>query len=61
MEEMINGLIQKTGISREQAQSVVQFLKDNAHKVPEWLGSSEAGKDLINKLPGGLGGLFGKG
>lgn len=61
MDDLINGLIQKVGLSREQAQSVVTFLKENAHKLPEWLGSTDFGKDLAGKLPGGLGGMFGKG
>lgn len=61
MNELIQGLVQKVGLSPEQAQQVVVFLKDNAHKLPEWLGQSDLGKDLAGKLPGGLGGLFGKG
>jgi hypothetical protein len=61
MNELINGLIQKAGLSQEQAQAAVQFLKENAHKLPEWLGSTDMGKDLLGKIPGGLGGMFGKG
>lgn len=60
MEEMIQQLVVKTGISKEQAQGVVQFLKDNAHKLPEWLGDTELSKNLASKLPGGLGGLLGR-
>jgi len=59
MEEMIEQLITKTGLSREQAEQVVDFLKTNAHKLPEWLGQTDLGKDLMGKLPGGLGGMFG--
>ena len=59
MEEMIEQLVMKTGISKEQAESVVDFLKQNAHKLPEWLGQSEFAKDLAGKLPGGLGKLLG--
>jgi len=59
MEEMIEQLVMKTGISKEQAESVVDFLKQNAHKLPEWLGQSEFAKDLVGKLPGGLGKLLG--
>ncbi len=58
MEEFVQGLIAKTGISEEQAQQVIAFLKENAHKVPELLGT-DAGKALTDKLPGGLGGLLG--
>ena len=56
---MIEQLVMKTGISKEQAESVVDFLKQNAHKLPEWLGQSEIAKDLVGKLPGGLGKLLG--
>lgn len=61
MDELLNGLIQKAGLSREQAQQVIVFLKENAHRLPEWLGSSDLGKSLAGKLPGGLGGMFGGG
>lgn len=60
MEEMIAQLVTKTGISKEQAGQVVEFLKQNAHKLPEWLGDTEFGKNLMDKLPGGLGGLLGR-
>ncbi len=59
MEEMVEQLIAKTGISKEQAEQVVDFIKANAHKLPEWLGETEFGKNLAAKLPGGLGGMFG--
>ncbi|MEZ4222935.1 MAG: hypothetical protein R3B13_18475 [Polyangiaceae bacterium] len=59
MDELINGLIAKTGISQEQAEKVVAFLKENAHKVPEWLGGTDIGKSIKDKLPGGLGGILG--
>jgi hypothetical protein len=58
MEDMINQLVQKTGISQEQATKVVAFLKENAHRLPEWLGSSDIGKALADKVPG-IGKLFG--
>lgn len=60
MEEMVEQLVAKTGLSKEQAGQVVDFLKQNAHKLPEWLGSSELGKNLMDKLPGGLGGILGR-
>ncbi len=58
MEEFITQMAAKVGISEEQAKSVVQFLKDNADKVPDLLGSDMV-SSLKSKLPGGLGGLFG--
>ncbi|HUS67299.1 MAG TPA: hypothetical protein VMZ28_22330 [Kofleriaceae bacterium] len=57
MEEMIEGLMAKCGLSKEKAEKVVDFLKENASKVPEWL-QSGAAKDLAKKLPGPLGGMF---
>ena len=54
MEEFIQGLMEKVGISEEQANGVVEFLRENADKVPELLKDS----GLASKLPGGLGSLF---
>lgn len=58
MEDLVQGLISKVGLSEDKAKEVVAFLKDNAEKVPEWLGSSDVGKKIKDKLPGGLGGMF---
>jgi hypothetical protein len=58
MEEMIEGLITKVGLSKEQAKKVADFLEENASKVPEWLGKSDTLKNLGKKLPGPLGGMF---
>jgi len=57
MEEMIEGLVSKVGLSKEKAEQVVQFIKDNASRLPEWLGKSDMVKDLAAKIPG-LGGLI---
>ncbi len=54
MDEFIKGLMAKVGLSEEQAKQVVEFIQENADKVPELLKSS----GLAGKLPGGLGGLF---
>jgi uncharacterized protein YajQ (UPF0234 family) len=56
MEEMIEGLMTKCGLSKEKAEQVFAFLKDNASKVPEWI-QSDAVKDVAKKIPG-LGGMF---
>ncbi|MBO6939802.1 MAG: hypothetical protein JJ863_32825 [Deltaproteobacteria bacterium] len=58
MEEMITGLVKKVGISEDQAKQVIEFLKENAHKVPEWIGQNEMAKDLVDKLPGGIGDML---
>lgn len=60
MEEMITGLVKKVGISEDQAKQVLAFLKENAHKVPEWIGSNEMAKGVVDKLPGGLGDMLKK-
>ncbi|MCA9708519.1 MAG: hypothetical protein KDK70_21900 [Myxococcales bacterium] len=58
IEEFIASMASRVGISEEQARSVVEFLKENADKVPQIL-SSDAVAGLKDKLPGGLGGLLG--
>jgi hypothetical protein len=56
MEELINQLMSKVGIDRQTAEKVANFLRDNASRIPEWLGQSGMG----SKLPGGLGDMFGQ-
>ena len=58
MQEMISGLIEKCGLSEEQADKVAAFMQENASRVPEWLGESDAAKNIAKKLPGGIGDLF---
>ncbi|TPV94794.1 MAG: hypothetical protein B7733_13355 [Myxococcales bacterium FL481] len=66
MEEIIEGLIQKVGLTAEQADAVVEFLKEHADKLPALLSGGGLGAvaeatGLADKLPGGLGGLLGGG
>ncbi|HLU68148.1 MAG TPA: hypothetical protein VKZ63_17815 [Kofleriaceae bacterium] len=58
MEEMIQGLMEKVGLPRDKAEKVFAFLQENASKLPEWLGKSDTLKNLGQKLPGPLGGMF---
>ena len=58
MEDFVEGLIEKCGLSKEQAEKVVDYVQDNAPKVMEWLQSSGAAEKLKDALPGGLGKLF---
>jgi hypothetical protein len=58
VDKLLDELTSKVGLDRGTAEKVVQFLKDNAHRLPELLGS-DAAKGLMDKLPGGLGGLLG--
>ena len=60
MDELINQLVSKVGIDRATAEKVANFLKDNVDEIPKWLGSNAMAQDMLNKLPGGLGGMFGK-
>jgi len=57
MDEFIEQLAARVGISQEQAQQVVEFIKENSHKIPELLGEDTL-QSLKDKLPGGLGKLF---
>jgi hypothetical protein len=58
MEELIEGLMTKCGLSKAQADKVTDFLQENASKIPEWLGKSDTLKNLGKKLPGPLGDMF---
>jgi hypothetical protein len=49
MQDMINGLMEKVGLSEEKAKQVVEFFKDNASKIPGWLG------DGVDTVKGALG------
>jgi endonuclease V-like protein UPF0215 family len=51
--------MEKVGLDEEKAKQVIAFLQENAHKLPEWLKSSELVDNLKDKLPGGIGKLFG--
>jgi len=53
--DLIDGLMKKVGLTKEKASEVVSFLKENAAKVPEWIGKNEKVAGLAAKLPGGLG------
>lgn len=58
--DFLEGLMTKVGLSREKAEEVIAFIKENASKIPEIVGKNETLSGLAAKLPGGLGGsLFG--
>jgi len=58
--ELLEGLMNKVGLSKEKAEEVIAFLKANASKIPEWVSQNETLSGLAAKLPGGLGDkLFG--
>ena len=60
MEELLSQLIAKTGISEEQANQVIEFLKEHVDQLPALLGQEGGGlvKALADKLPGGLGDMI---
>ena len=58
MDKLIDELTAKVGLDRATAEKVVQFLKDNAHRLPELL-QGDAARGVMDKLPGGLGGMLG--
>lgn len=51
MEQFIEGLTDKVGLDRDQAERVVQFVKEHWSEIPQWLGAS----GILDRLPGGLG------
>lgn len=59
MDEMIRQMTERVGIDRATAEKVATFLKEHASDLPRWLGSSDVGKQIADKLPGGLGGMMG--
>ena len=58
MEDLVEGMIEKCGVNKEQAEKVVDYLQENAPKVLEWLQSSGAAEKVKDMLPGGIGKLF---
>ncbi len=55
MDMLVAKLVEKVGISEEQAKKVAEFIKENKDQIPAWIGSA----GLKDKLPGGLGGMLG--
>lgn len=53
IEDMIAQMAEKVGISEDQAKQVIEFLKENADKVPELIGG-----DALEGIKDKLGGLF---
>lgn len=56
MEEFLAKMAEKTGISKDQASKVMDFLKDHADEAVGYLQKS----GIADKLPGGLGDKLGK-
>jgi len=58
MESIISGLVEKAGISKEQAEKVIEYLKEHSDDVLQWLQEKGALDAVKDKLPGGIGDLF---
>jgi len=52
MENLMDQLIAKTGIDRATATKVVEFLKEHAAEIPQWLG--QTGLGTITEKAGAL-------
>lgn len=50
MEKMISELCQRTGIDRSTAEKVVLYLKENATRIPEMLGSADGTRGVAGKI-----------
>lgn len=50
MEKMINELCQRTGIDRATAEKVVTYMKENANRIPELLGSGDGSKGMAGRM-----------
>lgn len=61
MDELIKQLQAKTGISDDMAKQVADFIKNNMHEIPKWLGDGALGglADKAGGMLGGLGGMLG--
>jgi hypothetical protein len=59
MEEFIDQMAAKVGIDKATAEKVVAFLKEHAAELPKLIGENEMAKGMLDKLPGGIGGMFG--
>lgn len=59
MEKLINELCERTGISREQAEKVVAFIKDNAGRIPQMLQAGNGG-GVAQGIAGKVGEMIGR-
>lgn len=62
METFVSELAERVGIDQATAEKVVEFVKENIHRLPELLGSasgpSSTGGGLLDSITGQLGGLL---
>ncbi|MBS1716737.1 MAG: hypothetical protein JSS72_03270 [Armatimonadetes bacterium] len=53
MDEIIEKLMDRAGISEEQAQQVMSVIQEHIHELPAMFGG-----DVLEKVKGAFGGLF---
>jgi hypothetical protein len=58
MEDFVEKLMAKVGISREQADKVVALVKEHADDIPKWFASTSIGANVVDKLPDSVGKFF---
>lgn len=56
MDEFINNMVAKTGIDKETATKVVDFIKEHASEIPALFSNNEGIGDLVQKASGLFGG-----
>ena len=59
MEEFVEGLMVKCGLTKEQADQVVDYVRENADKIPELIKDSGVVDMLPDSIGDKLGGLLG--
>ena len=58
MDKLIAELTSRLGLDQATAEKVAQYIKENAHRLPELL-PADVVESLKGRLPGGLGGILG--
>jgi hypothetical protein len=56
MDEFINNMVAKTGIDKETATKVIDFIKEHASEIPALFSNNEGIGDLVQKASGLFGG-----
>jgi hypothetical protein len=59
MEKLISEMCERTGISREQAEKVVSFMKENATRLPQMLQGGNGG-GMASNIAGKVSGMMGR-
>ena len=52
MDDFIEGLVEKCGLSEEQAKKVAQYITDNSDKIGEWFSGVDSVDDVKELVSG---------